>query len=296
MYYQRSVFRKISAGLQLAAACAIAITVATAPIARAGTCPPLPAGAIYPPSGTMVAWYPFDEAVSPSNDLATANTVAWSGALSFVPAGEVQGALNFSAGYIDTPDSIVTNFGPAGGATCPSGGDYSTCQGNFSIDVWVNLTTVPLSGVNVIVDKRSAADIGYEFYLYGEAGEEGGCPWLGLQLGDRAHGYTNYGSPALCSLTAGAWHHVAVTVLRRSSTGALISFYLDGVLVGTAVPTQTGTLLNNSPMRIGEAGQPNGGGSNFMGSLDELQIFNRVLTAAEVLNIVTAGAAGQCKP
>jgi hypothetical protein len=152
--------------------------------------------------------------------------------------------------------------------------------------------------VNVIVDKRSAADIGYEFYLYGQSGEEGGCPWLGLQLGDRAHGYTNYGSPALCSLTAGSWHHVAVTVTRRGATAAIL-WYLDGANVPSspvAVPTQTGTLLNNSPLRIGEQGAANGGGSNFMGSLDELQIFNRVLAAAEVTNIFNAGAAGQCKP
>ena len=296
MYYQQSVFRKISAGLQLAAACAMAIALTTAPIARAQTCPPLPAGAIYPPSGTMVAWYPFDETASPSIDLATGNTVVWNGAAPVT--GEVKGALNFSAGYIDTPDSIVTNFGPGGAATCPSGGDYSTCQGNFSIDVWVNLATVPLSGVNVIVDKRNTSEIGYSFYLYGQAGEDNGNPWMGLQLGDRAHGYTNYGSPALPLLTAGSWHHVAVTVQRRGAAAAIL-WYLDAVNQPNspvAVPTQTGTLLNNVPLRIGANGPANGGGSNFMGSLDELQIFNRVLTQLEVTKIHVAGAAGQCKP
>jgi hypothetical protein len=294
MYHQQSVFRKISAGLQLAAACAMAIALTTAPIASAATCPPLPAGAIYPPSGTMVAWYPFDETASPSIDLATGNTVVWNGAAPVT--GEVKGALNFSAGYIDTPDSIVTNFGPGGAATCPSGGDYSTCQGNFSIDVWVNLATVPLSGVNVIVDKRNTSEIGYSFYLYGQAGLDNGNPWMGLQLGDRAHGYTNYGSSAMPTLTAGSWHHVAVTVPRRGTTGIL--WYLDGSFVTspTQIPTQTGTLLNNVPLRIGANGPGNGGGSNFMGSLDELQIFNRVLTQQEVTNIYLAGAAGQCKP
>ena len=296
MYHQQSVFRKISAGLQLAAVCAMAIALTTAPIVRAQTCPPLPAGAIYPPSGTMVAWYPFDETASPSIDLATGNTVVWNGVAPVT--GEVKGALNFGAGYIDTPDSIVTNFGPGGAATCPSGGDYSTCQGNFSIDVWVNLATVPLSGVNVIFDKRNTSEIGYSFYLYGQAGLDNGNPWMGLQLGDRAHGYTNYGSPALPTLTAGSWHHVAVTVQRRGAAAAIL-WYLDAVNQPNspvAVPTQTGTLLNNVPLRIGANGPANGGGSNFMGSLDELQIFNRVLTQLEVTNIHLAGAAGQCKP
>ena len=38
------------------------------------------------------------------------------------------------------------------------------------------------------------------------------------------------------------------------------------------------------------------GASNFDGSLDELQIFNRALTATEVANIYNAGPNGQCKP
>jgi len=308
MYYQRKEFRSISAGLQMAAAGAMAIALATAPISRAQSCDP-------PPAGTMVAWYSFDQ-TGPVNtagqftsaNLATQNSGAWtSPTLPTAVAGEVSGGLSFNGNsYIDTPDSIVTNFGPAGGAAC--GGDYSTCQGNFSMDAWVNLTTVPLSGVNVIFDKRPRSEIGYSFYLYGQPGEEGGYPWMGLQLGDRAHGYTNYGSPALgpgtgnpntglVGLTANTWHHLAVTVQRRGATGIL--WYLDGYPVpNTApeIPTQTGTLVNNVPLRIGANGPANGGGSYFNGSLDELQIFNSILTPAQVLAIYNALSSGECKP
>jgi hypothetical protein len=297
MHYQPSILRKILAGPQLAAAGVIAIALATVSIAGAQTCPPLPAGAVYPPSGTMVAWYPFDETVSPSIDLATGSTVAWGGTPSLM-TGEVKGALNFTNGYLDTPSSIITNFGPAGSTSCPNFGDYSTCEGNFSIDAWINLAALPNGNVNVIVDKRTSGDIGYEFYIYGHPPDDGGNPWMGLQLGDKAHGYTNYGTAGLPTLTTplNVWHHVAVTVQREGSPGALITFYLDGASAGTAVPTQTGSLENTEPMRIGEQGAPNGGGSNFIGGLDELQLFNRVLTATEVKNIFTAGPAGQCKP
>jgi hypothetical protein len=291
MFYQPSTLRKILAGPQLAAAGVIAIALATASIAGAQTCPPLPAGAVYPPTGTMVAWYPFDETASPSVNLATGAKVTWGGTVTPM-TGEVKGALNFASGYIDTPSSIVTNFGPAGTSSCPNFGIDSTCEGNFSIDAWVNLAALPTGNVNVIVDKRSAADIGYEFFLYGDPPDEGGFAWMGLQLGDKTHGYTNYGTVGLSTLTPNAWHHVAVTVAREGS----ITFYLDGLSVGTVVPAQTGTLVNTSPLRIGEQGAPNGGGSNFIGGLDELQIFNRVLTATEVSNIYTAGPAGQCKP
>jgi len=292
MCYQQNGFRKIFAGLQLAAACSIAIALATAPVARAQC--------IGAPTGTLVAWYPFDETASPSIDLATGNIVAWSGTLTPV-AGEVAGALNFSNGYIDAPDSIITNFGPAGDAAKCGGGIFSTCQGDFTIDAWVNLTTVPLSGVNVIVDKRNASDIGYEFYIFGQPQYDNGHPYFGLQLGDAAHGYTNYGSVPLPTLTANSWHHVGVAVTRlgKGGTNGSMAFYLDGAPVPTSgglTPAQTGSLVNSAPLSIGAAGAANGGGSNFNGSLDELQIFNKVLTADEMKAIFKAGTSGQCKP
>jgi hypothetical protein len=49
-------------------------------------------------------------------------------------------------------------------------------------------------------------------------------------------------------------------------------------------------------LRIGAAGAANGGGSNFNGALDEVQIFNRVLTGPEVQSIYNANSSGVCKP
>jgi hypothetical protein len=301
MYYQQNGFRKIFAGLQLAAVCSIAIALATAPAARAQC--------IGSPTGTILAWYPFDETVSPSHDLATGNRVAWSGTLTPVP-GEVAGALNFTNGYMDAPNSIITNFGPASDAAKCGGGDFSTCQGDFTIDAWVNLTTVPLSGVNTIVDKRDGNPIGYEFYIFGTSYYDDGYPYFGLQLGDAAHGYTNYGSIPLgpgtgpspgVGLTAGAWHHVGVAVTRLGpgGTDGNMAFYLDGTPVltsGNLPPAQTGSLVNSVPLSIGAVGAAWGGGSNFNGALDELQIFNKVLTATEMEAIYEAGPSGQCKP
>jgi hypothetical protein len=300
MYYQQKGFR--IGGLQLAALCSIAIALATAPMAHAQACVPSP-------TDTIVAWYPFDETASPSLDLATGNLVAWSGTCTPV-AGEVAGALNFSNCYMDAPNSIITNFGAANNAAKCGGGDFSTCQGDFTIDAWINLTTVPLSGVNVIVDKRDGNPIGYEFYLYGQSYYDHGYPYFGLQLGDAAHGYTNYGSvplgpgtgpPPSVGLTANAWHHVAVAVTRLGKGGSngKMAFYLDGTPVATSgdlPPAQTGSLVNSVPLSIGAAGAANGGGSNFNGSLDELQIFNRALSGAEIKVIYTNGTYGQCKP
>jgi len=303
MYYQQKGFRSIFTRLQLAAVCATAVSLATAPVARAQSC-------TQPPVGTMVAWYSFDDQTltGPSTNLATQNAAVWSSPTpTYTHSGEVAGALNFNGNsYIEAPDSIVTNFGPAGGAACP-GGDYSTCQGDFSIDVWINLNpgALPLNGYYAIVDKGGTygtVTTGYIFYLYGYPPDENGNPWMGLTLGDKKHGSRDYGSTGLASpsgvgITTGVWHHLAVTVSRKSPG---ILWYLDGVNLPNStplIPSETGSLLNAEAMRIGAFNASSfDGKSNFDGSLDELQIFNRALTATEVANIYNAGPNGQCKP
>jgi hypothetical protein len=210
----------------------------------------------------------------------------------------VGNALNFNGNsYIDTPDSIVTNFGLAGKAVC-GGGDYSTCQGDFSMDAWVNIPIVPpLGEFYTIIDKRSAmytrrqklrAEIGYWFFILGNS--------IGVQLAPKT-GWAFYESQQV--LAPGGWHHVAVTIQRPGNPNGLISFYVDGAPAGTAVPDQNGpgSLLNDVPLRIG-ALSPDFEDSTayFNGSLDELQLFNRALTASEVLTIFNAGSSGQCKP
>jgi hypothetical protein len=288
MLHQQKGFRKIFAGLQLAGVGAMAMALAIPTIAHAQACD-------RPPTGTMVAWYPFDEAVgNTSANLATGNTGVWSPTPPTPVDGVVAGALNFNGinNYVDMPDSIVTNFGPAGGATC--GGSYSTCQGNFSIDVWVYVPSFPSYYVYAIVDKRDSHPHGYELALYGNSFYS---PYTSMvvQLADST-GYTIYGSPSLPDLTAGAWHHVAITVKRRGTPSGLLTWYLDGASKGTSAIAHTGSLVNHSPLRIGANGAANGGSNSFNGSMDELEIFNRVLTPAEVQAIFAAGSSGKCKP
>ncbi|MFZ0687092.1 MAG: LamG domain-containing protein [Terriglobales bacterium] len=279
-------WRKMFAGMQLASICAVAFALTTASIAHA-QCDP-------PPTGTMVAWYPFDETGTgfsgPSGNLATQNAAVWDSATLPTPVpGEVAGGLAFNGNsYIDAPDSIVTNFGPAGGATC-GGGDFSTCQGDFSMDVWINIPA-PINGVVTILDKRDGNPIGYEFYLYRNTTYSNNT-YIGVQLGDST-GYTNYESKPQ-NITPNVWHLLAITVDRLGK----IDWYLDGAAVGTPVhPTQVLSLLNNVPLRIGATGTANGPSSYFTGSMDELELFNRVLTAKEVALLYKYGPYGKCKP
>ncbi len=173
---------------------------------------------------------------------------------------------------MESPSTIATNFGPGGTTTTCVGpeysgnGSYSTCLGNFSIDTWVNIPASAPPGVMAIVDKRSDSPLlGYHFFVYRGASALG-KHYLGLQLADPS-GYSNYFSTAL-TLYDGMWHHVAVSVNRTAPNG--ITFYLDGVAMGQVTAGHLGSLVNNSPLRIGTrtAAPPLSGWFN--GDLDEL--------------------------
>jgi hypothetical protein len=252
----------------------------------ASTCVP-------PPNTSMVAWYPFDETSGTvSANLATANTGTQIGSPTPI-VGQVGGALRFNGtnNYVESPSSIVTNIGPAGGPPFCFGA-YSTCQGDFSIDTWIRLDPSVATGFVVILDKRGGTSPAINGY---HLGAFAGSLLLQLADGVGTSGYSNYVSPVMTpALTDGNWHLIAVTVQRSSTSG--IRWYHNGAAFGTNNPTgRTGSLKNNSPLRIGTrtADQPLTGW--FFGDLDELEIFNRVLTPQEVFSIFQAGTFGKCK-
>ncbi len=85
------------------------------------------------------------------------------------------------------------------------------------------------------------------------------------------------------------WHHVAVTKL-----GANVAFYIDGVAYA-AGPFNPGPFTFAAPGFIGAWLNPFGQIDNsFYGAIDELAVYDRILTAAEVRDIYAAGAAGKC--
>ncbi len=273
--------------LRLAAACATAIVLTgTASVARAASCDPAP-------SSTMVAWYSFDEPSGfTSGNLATQNSGTWGGGVTAVP-GIVGGAVSFdgASGYIDSPSSHVTNFGPGTNASS-CGGAYSTCQGDFSIAVWIQVPADLDNSVKTILDNRSGSAPnlhGYSMYLSYDR--------LGIQLADGgAHGgFTNYEVTNPLGLKGTGWHHLAVTVDRTAAQG--IVFYLDGNPVGFANPkNRKGSLVSDSPLRIGANTADSPFTGWFLGDMDELQMWNRSLTAIEVANIYGAMSNGVCKP
>jgi hypothetical protein len=242
--------------------------------------PPIVPSCAPPPNTTMVGWYPFDDQLPVTFNLATGNNGTLVNGPAYIP-GKVSKALQFDGidDYVESPSTMATNFGPAGSG---QSGTYSS-QGDFTIDAWIKTLSSPV--ITVIVDKRSNVPVkGYSFWIEGQK--------LGLQLADPI-GPFNYKSGNL-NFNDNLWHHVAVTVRRTSTTG--ITWYLDGLPAGNSNPTnKQGSLINSSVLRIGTrtVGTPMSG--FYKGAIDELEIFNRELAPIEIKRIFAAGNFGKCK-
>lgn len=230
-------------------------------VARLG-CSAQPAG------GNMVAWWSGTPGVNTAapDGSGKGNHGTIAGGTNY-GAGKVGQAFVLSGGAaaIFVPSSPTLNFG-------------NLFAGDFSIDLWLRVPASFASvGLRTLVDKRQTSPLrGYHLALLN------GSPVLELADG---LGSTTYPSN-LPSLADGNWHMLAVTVRRLSLTG--IRWYLDGAAGGTQSNPllHPGSLSNASSLRLGLP--------YFVGSLDEVEIFNRVLTPAEVGSIFTAGSFGKC--
>ena len=224
-----------------------------------------PASCVEPPSG-MVAWWAFDEiSGTTATDFAGYNNSGTliNGPLP-VPAKVLKG-LQFDGidDYVKVPNQPEIEFG----------------TGDFSFDAWIQTTQT--SGIKSLIDKRDLT--GYAFYL--DNGK------LSLQMRDGTGTNTNYVSPLF--VADNKWHHIAITVSRTNKNGIL--FYLDGVETQFGDPTiRSGTLNNSAPLVIGCDAYFNTS-PYFKGILDEIELFNRVITKAEITSIFNAGSSGKCK-
>ena len=80
-------------------------------------------------------------------------------------------------------------------------------------------------------------------------------------------------------MTAGRWHHVAVTL-----DGGGYRMYLDGAQAATSPATQS-ILASPSALTFG---------SSFRGAIDDVTIYDRALTGAQVSAASTAAGTGKC--
>jgi hypothetical protein len=142
----------------------------------------------------------------------------------------------------------------------------------------------PTGVVESILDKRtltSAGYHGYQVYLYDGK--------IGLQMDDGS--YENYGS--YINIPTAGWTHVAITVARQNGETAAGFIWVNGVMAAQFTP-MSGSLSSAANLNIGL--DTLGDQQYYSGQLDELTIYNRALTFAEVRSVIMAGQVGKATP
>ena len=219
------------------------------------------------PSG-LVAWWPGN---GTTDELIHGHNATLADGASYANGVVGQGFnLDGVAGRVLVPDAPELNFGS---------------HQNLSIECWIKaFPNSNPSNVRSIVEKRNAAENyrGYTLFLW-----DG---FLAFQLSEISVGVNYFSGGA--DLRDDVFHHVAVTVDRDSPTGGRL--FVDGQVIYTFDPTGVaGDLSNSGLLRIGSHAAP-GDPSFFPGVIDEVAIYNRELSPAEIQAIYEAGGGGKC--
>lgn len=171
--------------------------------------------------------------------------------------------------------------------------DYIDCGSDCSLDIsqsvsisaWVKFDSLPDYRYQTIVAKRGAGTNVKANYALRKGGYENAHE---LQFyyhdGTEWHACTTFGA----NLTWGQWYHVVVTF--EFGKGETIRFYLNNDLLKgmwTSGDGSSSVQLNKKPVTIG--GLTSGQGAE--GSIDNVMIFDKVLSKAEISNLYSQGAA-----
>jgi hypothetical protein len=154
--------------------------------------------------------------------------------------------------------------------------------GSMTISAWINSSALPADDA-AIVSKREAGSVGFQL----DTTIDRGPRTIGFKLTTSTGGTMyRYGATAMATNT---WYHVAGVY---DATARTMNVYLNGqldngVLVGTVSASQMNSSQN---VNIGRRpGYP--GASEFLGAVDEVRIYNRVLSPSEIQTDMADGNA-----
>src|SRR6266850_888276 len=209
----------------------------------------------------LVAAYGFAEGAGPTvaDSSGSNNTGTISGA-TWTPAGRFGSALVFN--------------GTSAVVTVPSAASLQLLTG-MTLEAWVYPTVAP-AGWRAVLAKNTD-----RYYLMASS-DQGNRPVVG---GTWTAGNQNTVGPSV--LAVNTWTHLAATF-----DGATVRLYVNGVQVAsqaqtTALTTSTGTLQIGGDAYTGE---------NIAGRIDEVRIYNRALSAAEIQGDMNTAVGGTPPP
>ncbi len=217
------------------------------------------------PAG-MVGYWSFNETSGTTGSGSPGGVATLQSGAAWTP-GRVGGAvgLNGSSSHIVVPDSPglrVTNV--------------------LTLSLWVKHTTLPASGGFMHYLEKGLDD--HDNYGLGIGNMASGLQ-LYFEFEDTTGTYRRFYQSGNLTVTPGTWAHLTVVF---DDANNIIRYYKDGVLVGSTAVTQSMNTGFTHPLYIGR--------ENFAAypwplhaAVDEVRIFNRALSAAEVVAVYQAG-------
>lgn len=147
----------------------------------------------------------------------------------------------------------------------------------FSIAFWIKTTST--AGIEVIINKsNNIRTTGWSIWM-----NSGGNPVMDIFSASSVGLECDASST---SINDGNWHHVVCTY---AGDGLTIKIYVDGSAKTTAnngFSSVGSSILNSNNVMLGI--YPAGGGDSFGGQLDDLRIYDRILSSTDVNDIYTA--------
>ncbi len=179
--------------------------------------------------------------------------------------GILIGGAGFAVGLVGQ----AFRFDRTSMASAPTDG-LPIASNDRTLELWVQ--------VNAFADGEAF------FAGYGDFGSESRTYHLGAASGTLF--FSQWGQAIFGpDLETGRWYHVAVT-----NTGPRVTLYLDGEVVGSGdmaigTPGDTELLIGGLPDELSKRTD---------GLVDEVRVYNRALSSAEIWAIYQAGSDGMC--
>ncbi len=219
-------------------------------------CATLPAHA-QDTTSNLVGHWALDETVGTNASDETAN--GYDGTLFGNPTwqgtgGKIGGAMAFDG----TDDRVMLDV-----ATTTN----LRINGDLTVAAWVKTSVSNASGAMVFLQDTSSVNNNYNLYL------ENGSPTF-----DHGNGAIGEKFTATATVNDDTWHHIAFVANFVDNTTNDGFFYIDGVLDSSVNLTFDIVKFNNNGYKISTDGSTYA----FDGLMDDIRIYNRALTAADI--------------
>jgi chitodextrinase len=211
------------------------------------------------PSGSLVAAYAFSEGSGATTaDASGNNNTGILNGTSWTAAGQAGNALSFNG------SSAFVNLG---------NGAALQLTGSMTVSAWIKASAFPVDDAAVVSKRTLNGNIGFQL----DTSVDSGPRTIGFKLTSATGALmARYGASAL---QLNQWYYVTGVYDAAART---LNVYLNGAQDNGALRGTVSATQQNSPLNVNVGRRSGGPGFEFNGTIDEVRIYNRALSAAEI--------------